>query len=367
MTHENPLEHMPLEEVRLEDMEYLSPAEEWQPEGEPAEPQPPPILLQQERGYRVLARHRTVWSAEVEGRNALKCFVVRSKVHVGLAHESISNCVEEAMLFEGLLSMDLVPNRSRLADMLGYSRARITQILNLLKLPEEIQTSLLLTDDVSEFQLRPLVKMDDESKQLEMFEKLVEGKLSGREIASEAEAESVEVSTPLDDFDLPEEEAEAGEEEALVPEGGSFSPEALTARVHGMVRRMGTLRDTGWQERALRMGAGEDDLMFLVAVSELRKGMYRNARKALTEFLALNPEHAPAYYYMGRCCNLMGELEEAESYLRNAVELVPEYPDYLSELAIVLEKMSRSSEAAEHYRKAGEIRKLRTLGKREEG
>jgi tetratricopeptide (TPR) repeat protein len=367
MTHENPIEHMPLEEIRLEDMVYLPPPEEWRTQMDSAEPQPPPILLQEEKGFRVLARHRTVWTAEAEGRNSLKCFVVRSKVHVGLAHESISNCMEEAMLFKGLLAMDLLPNRSRLADMLGYSRARITQILNLLKLPEEIRKSLLLTDEVSEFQLRPLVKMDDGSKQLEMFEKLLEGKLSGREIASEAEAETVEVITPLEGFDIPEEEEYEAERPRPGPEKVGASPEALAKRVHAMVRRMGTLRVTGWQERALKLGAREDDLMFLAAVSELRKGLYKKAKKRLSDFLTLNPEHAPAYFYMGRCCNLTGELEEAESYLRNAVELVPAYPDYLSELAIVLEKMSRTSEAADHYRKAGEIRKLRTLGKREEG
>ncbi len=68
--------------------------------------------------------------------------------------------------------------------MLGYSRARITQLLNLLKLPPEIRRKVLITDDISEFQLRQLLKvLDDEPKLMHGFRSLLEKKLSGRQMA----------------------------------------------------------------------------------------------------------------------------------------------------------------------------------------
>jgi Flp pilus assembly protein TadD len=64
-----------------------------------------------------------------------------------------------------------------------------------------------------------------------------------------------------------------------------------------------------------------------------------------------------AYFYLGRCHNLQGRLEDAESYLRNAVDLVPDHPDFLVELAIVLEKQGRESEAASYYHRSSALRR----------
>ncbi|MBD3276939.1 MAG: tetratricopeptide repeat protein, partial [Candidatus Aegiribacteria sp.] len=64
-----------------------------------------------------------------------------------------------------------------------------------------------------------------------------------------------------------------------------------------------------------------------------------------------------AYYYLGKCENLMGDYEAAENYLRTSLELVPDEPDYMIELAMILEKVKRDTEAKTLYRKAGNLRK----------
>jgi len=354
MDRENPVEHKALEEIRLERISAAEPPDEWDSEECTEEPMQPPVLLEEDEELTLMAHHRTFWKALDEGRSTIRCLVVRSDVHIGLAHESLVNCIEEALFFDGLLRKGLVDKRSRLAEMLGYSRARITQMLNLLKLPLEIQKKVLLTDDISEFQLRPLVRMKDGRKQKNMFEKLISQKLTGRQMAREAESgrgeEPPGISRLMEDD--AEEEVEAAEHE-IKPD----SPKAVSESFMKLLDSLGTVRGEGWAERAVGMHADDEDMALLRAVSLLRSGLYDKASRSLEEFVSHYPEHPAAYFYLGRCRNLQGMLEEAESYLRNAVDLVPDCADFLVELAIVLEKQGREAEASSYYHRSSALRR----------
>ena len=89
----------------------------------------------------------------------------------------------------------------------------------------------------------------------------------------------------------------------------------------------------------------------------LRSGLYERAIELLEIVVENNSDYAPAYFYLGRCGNLTGDLVSAENYLRTALELVPDDPDYLVEFAIVLEKLKRNTEASTFYKRSGLIRK----------
>ena len=152
------LEHMLLEEVKLEQIAFMDPPDEWDMELHQKEPYVPPILIEERDSeitdganesvkYSLLAHHRSFWRILAKSPLSIRVLVVRSNVHIPLAHESIVNCTEEALLFDGLLRNGLCENRSHLSELLGYSRARITQILNLLKLPYGMRRKLLLTDE----------------------------------------------------------------------------------------------------------------------------------------------------------------------------------------------------------------------------
>jgi TolA-binding protein len=354
MDRENPVEHKALEEVRMERVSAADPPDEWDPEECTEEPMQPPVLLEEDEELTLMAHHRTFWKALAEGKSTIRCLVVRSDVHIGLAHESLGNCIEEALFFDGLLRKGLVEKRSRLAQMLGYSRARITQMLNLLKLPLEIRRKVLLTDDISEFQLRPLVRMSDARRQRAMFEKLLSEKLTGREMARAAEGGEPEEAPDISRL-MEEEEDKAGEpvDQEVKPD----SPKAVSESFMKLLDSLGTVRGQGWQERAVAMQADDEDMALLRAVSLLRSGLYDKASRALEEFVSHYPEHPAAYFYLGRCRNLQGGLEEAESYLRNAVDLVPDSADFLVELAIVLEKQGRESEASTYYHRSSALRR----------
>jgi len=385
------LEHMPLEEIRIEDIRYMEPPEEWTPELHEREPYVPPVLIEEidSHGeeedlytsgpgrFSLLAHHRSFWRTRAKGHLSIKALVVRSSVHITLAHQSITNCTEEALLFEGLLRNELVENRSRLSDMLGYSRARITQILNLLKLPVEIRGKLLLTDDISEFQLRPLVRITEPDQQMEAFGKLIEGKLTGRQMAlfASGKQEDEPVEAPVEKApDLEEMISDAPdlgktEERPVSPappipekrrptvaESGA-SPVANTRRIAQTLAKLGSLRDPGWEMKARQMALGEVDIMLLRGISMLRSGLYEQAIEMLEIVIENDSGMAPAYFFIGRAFNLTGNHEAAEGYLRTALELVPDHPDYIVELAIVLEKLKRHSEASSFYKRAGAIRK----------
>ena len=407
--HESLLEHMPLEEVRIERIVGYEPPEDSglrdtagdaEVPGPGDEPQLPPVLIERSdgSGYSLLVHHRTVWSARLQGKLALRALVVRSSVHVPVAHGTVGNCLEEALLFEGLLEEGLVENRSRLADMLGYSRARITQVLNLLKLPEKMKRQLLTADGVSEFQLRPLVRISDTRAQSEAFQKLMADNLTGRQMEKYLSEKRGRAPAPArvgsgamdgptlsstrakvvqDIEELMEKEmdgsggsvTEAGSAAAAsegeaggVPTSRESATESTSAewagRLRDLIRRLGpALREGNWEEDTALEGFPERDVLFLRGVGLMQRGLYERATEILNEVTVASPEHALAYYYLGRCSNLLGRAEVAESYFRTAIDLMPSDADMIADLAIVLEKQKRYEEATSCYRKARRLRK----------
>ena len=88
--------------------------------------------------------------------------------------------LQEARLYARTLESDpSVKTRADLAREMGVSRARITQIMNLLRLDCEIQEQLLRLEDqravrfFSERRLRPLIQIEDPKRQVRGFEKML--------------------------------------------------------------------------------------------------------------------------------------------------------------------------------------------------
>ena len=122
------------------------------------------------------------------------------------------------------------------------------------------------------------------------------------------------------------------------------------------------LRGSGWEKELETAGVSRIDTEFLKGILKLRTGLYSAAVEILEGVIEANPYYAPAYFYIGRCKNLLGDPASSENALRSALEMLPDEPDYLVELAIVLEKLKRDTEASAFYRKAGSIRKKSRTG-----
>ena len=78
-----------------------------------------------------------------------------------------------------MLDRGAVKSKAELARKEGLSRARVTQILNLLNLAPEIRNYLMTIEDekdckiLTERRLREIAKMKDNLKQIRMFRELM--------------------------------------------------------------------------------------------------------------------------------------------------------------------------------------------------
>ncbi len=375
---QKPARHTPLEEVRVSDIRYIDNPPGWDSELLEYETSPPVLIevktddeSHNELDYTLIAHHRSFWRMIEKGQHTIKVFVVRSDVHINLAHDSISNCIEEANLFSELLRNDLVDNRSRLSELLGYSRARITQMLNLLKLPDEMRRKLLLTDDISEFQLRSLVRITDTKQQKAMFDHLLEEKSTGRQMAlfaKSGDTPTVWKDTRKETETTDEQDASFLERVASKTSGMSEESKKVSVpsrgdivkrvqRIRELLLSMGILRADNWEQKVDDLNVPKEDVPLIHAISLLRSGIYDEAFHILEVIVNDKPDNPHAFYYLGKCSNLQDKLQQAERYFRAALELIGNDTDYMVELAIVLEKLGRHTEAATFYRTAGTLKK----------
>ena len=94
-----------------------------------------------------------------------------------------TNPIKRALYYQSLLDGGKVDSKAELAKHLGVVRSRVSTVLNLLNLDEEIQDFLLELDDgderlkvLNERRLRPIALMKDREVQKERFWKLIGGK-----------------------------------------------------------------------------------------------------------------------------------------------------------------------------------------------
>ena len=88
------------------------------------------------------------------------------------------NPLRRAIRYQTLLDEDPTLNKSRLAKKLGTSRVRVTQLLGLLKLPEDIQQRILETKGLSERSLRHLIGIQNKRALTMEFEQLLKSSMS---------------------------------------------------------------------------------------------------------------------------------------------------------------------------------------------
>ncbi len=78
---------------------------------------------------------------------------------------------------------------------------------------------------------------------------------------------------------------------------------------------------------------GDADSQLIDAVALFNRGDYSGAKKLLAAIISGYPQYDAAYYYMGICCCLTGDVETGEENLREACALDPGnfwYKDYLA-------------------------------------
>jgi tetratricopeptide (TPR) repeat protein len=83
-----------------------------------------------------------------------------------------------------------------------------------------------------------------------------------------------------------------------------------------------------------------------------RRAKYRDAIEPLKRGIALGADNAAAHYFMGEALNQTDDLKGALAAYQRAAELEPDHWRALKCVGIVLDRLGRSTDAAEFYRRS---------------
>lgn len=157
----------------------------------------PVILKKSIKGYEIIAGERRVRASKLAGKATIPA-IVRSftdeqmmeiALLENLQRENL-NAMEEAKAYE-LMINNLRLTQDELAKKVGKSRSHITNMLGLLKLPNDVQ-NLVISNDISMGHARVLSKLSNEEEIKKFANEIVEKKLPVRDIEKMTSATGVE-------------------------------------------------------------------------------------------------------------------------------------------------------------------------------
>lgn len=123
-----------------------------------------------------------------------------------------------------------------------------------------------------------------------------------------------------------------------------------------LFRRIGSIEVT-FQGEFVRVAFTSNDRIdpIDVAISELKAGRVSEGIELLQFLHANSPDDPNVLYFLGSSLSDLGDLAHAESYLRRALEIRPNFPDALVNLGVALSRLNKTDEAVEILKKAVEF------------
>ena len=147
-----------------------------------------PIIVKKSiKGYEIIAGERRVRASKMAGLEKIPAIVrnlndeqmMEIALLENLQREDLSS-IEEAKAYQSMLeSLNLT--QEQLSEKVGKSRSHVTNILGLLRLPEEVQ-ELVATKKISMGHARVLSKLEDDDKIIQMANDIVQKKLTVRNL-----------------------------------------------------------------------------------------------------------------------------------------------------------------------------------------
>ena len=170
-----------------------------------------PIIVRNVNGkYEIIAGERRYKASALAGMTKIPAIVRNlddketSKVALleNLQRKNL-NPIEEARTYQKILELDQM-TQDELAKTMGKSQSAVANKLRLLSLPIEIQDALL-KEKISERHARALINIDNSEKQQEMLNKIVNTKMTVRELEDEIrklEGKEVKDVVPMDNQNM---------------------------------------------------------------------------------------------------------------------------------------------------------------------
>lgn len=155
-----------------------------------------PIIVKKSRvkGYEIIAGERRVRASKLAGKKTIPAIIrnlsdeqmMEIALLENLQRENLS-AIEEAQAYHSMIER-LHLTQDELSKKVGKSRSHVTNMLGLLRLPDEVQT-MVSEGKITMGHARVLSKLENNDQILEMANKIVDTKLPVRELEKTTESE----------------------------------------------------------------------------------------------------------------------------------------------------------------------------------
>lgn len=105
-------------------------------------------------------------------------------------------------------------------------------------------------------------------------------------------------------------------------------------------------------KKAAKLRPDDAEVHLQSGILACRRARWRDAIEPLRRAVALDPSNASAHYFIGEALNQTDDRPGALTAFMQAAELEPDHWRALKGVGIVLDRLGRSPEAAEYYRRA---------------
>jgi len=143
----------------------------------------PLIVTKNNDGFQLIAGERRLRASKIAGLKKVPIVIRKADDQEKLELALIENIQREdlnpidlAKAYKQLID-EFNITQEQVAEKVGKSRSTVTNILRMLKLPEEIQLALI-SEKISEGHAKYLVGLDSETKQLNLFRKILHNDLT---------------------------------------------------------------------------------------------------------------------------------------------------------------------------------------------
>lgn len=163
-----------------------------------------PIIVKKSiKGYEIVAGERRVRASKIAGVATIPAIIrdfddskmMEIALLENLQRENL-NAIEEASAYVKIMENKGL-SHAQFAQIIGKNQSYVTNLVGLLKLPENIQ-SMVIKGDISMTHARALSKMTDPDKILELANRVINEGLTTKELEELASDKSIEKRLPHD-------------------------------------------------------------------------------------------------------------------------------------------------------------------------
>ena len=160
-----------------------------------------PIIVKRSiKGYEIIAGERRVRASKLAGKETIPAIIrnlddnkmMEIALIENLQREDLS-AIEEAVAYKQMIDR-LGITQEELSERVGKSRSHVTNILGLLRLPQDVQ-ELVTSNQLSMAHARVLSKLESDDKIRSMAQEIIANKIPVRELEYQAKNEAKKVKT----------------------------------------------------------------------------------------------------------------------------------------------------------------------------